>query len=669
MTSLAGVAAARRSHRFTGRERELAVLAAALAEEPTAGPIVYIHGPGGVGKTALVEAAWRLDRASGRHWTWVDASALPATLPIVREALGPALDGQVDPAVLVVDGYEHLAHLDGWFGSDVIPSLPPTTVVVVLSRRPPSIDWVVSPAIAPLLDVLALRNLEPKEAQQLLHLLEVAPELHDPAIAATHGHPLALHLVAGQAQRTGAVDDDPSRRAALLRAVVGEVPDDRHRRALEVCALARLTTEGLLRAALGEPDVKDLFAWLRDQCYIQVSPGGLHPHDVARDALDTDLSWRDPERYEELFRRISGFLIRRMHETRGGSQQRAILDAKFMHRYHPVSRGFADWTTFGQSYAEPARPEELDEVVGIIGPWQGPEATRLLHRWHSVQPNGFFVVRHSGPHAQGAIVAIDLTDAPHDLLAEDPVAAAAIDAVGRRGGLRPADRVTMVRFVADREAHQNPSPTFNVGPVLSIQHFLTSPGLTADVLVLADTGRWDEYFDFFEIRKVRAPSVMVGGMPYALFVRDFREIPLDDWLHLMLERDLSGVPTALPSREMELVALARDSFDRAVREALRELARPDRLAANPLARSRLVGRAGHADELAAALRAAVAALSEDPRSAKQARALETTFLRGALTQESAAERLSLPMTTYKRHLRQGLERVADLLWAREIDGS
>ncbi len=449
---------------------------------------------------------------------------------------------------------------------------------------------------------------------------------------------------------------------------MGDVPDDRHRRALEVCALARVTTEGLLRAALDEPDVGDLFAWLRDQCYIQAGPDGLHPHDVARDALDADLSWRDPERYEELFRKVSGFLISRLHETRGDGQQRAILDAKFMHRYHPVSRGFADWSTFGQSYAEPARPDELDEVVGIIEPWQGPEATRLLHRWHSVQPHGFFIVRHSGRRAQGAIVAIDLADAPQDLLAEDPVAAAAIKAVGRGGGLRPAERVTMVRFIADREADQEPSPTFNVGPVLSIQHYLTSPGLTADVLVLADTGRWDEYFDFFEIRKVRTPSVMVGGMPYALFVRDFRTIPLDEWLHLMLERDLSGVPTALPSREVELVALARDSFDRAVREALRELARPDRLAANPLARSRLVGRAGDAEDLASTLRAAVAALSEDPRSAKPARALGMTFLRGAPTQESAAERLDLPMTTYKRHLRQGLERVSDLLWAREIGG-
>ncbi len=666
MSSLAEFAEARRSRNFVGRAAELTVLTRALGEESTARPIVYVHGPGGVGKTALLETARRLAEGGGRCWIWVDASTFPPTLPLVEDAVAPAVDGRTTPVVLVVDGYEHLAHLDAWFGLELLPRLPRTTVVILASRRPPPVDWLVSPVLAPLLEIVPLRNLGPKESQELLDRLDVDPTLHDAALAATHGHPLALHLVAEQARRSGAVDHDPGRTAALLRALVGDVPDDRHRRTLEVCALARVTTEDLLRAALDEPDVGDLFAWLRDQCYVQSGPEGLHPHDVARDALDADLSWRDPERYHSLFRSVSRFLIRRLHETRGGDQQRAILDVKFMHRYHPVSRGYADWATFGQSYAEPAARDEIDEVVRIIEHWQGSEAAHLARRWHGAQPRGFFVVRHRDRQAQGTVVAIDLSEAPPDLLRDDPVAAAGIEAVGRGGGLRPGERVTMVRFVADREAYQDPSPTLNVGPVLSIQHYLTTPGLTADVLVLADTGQWDEYFDFFEIRKVRAPSVQVGGMPYALFVRDFRAIPVDDWLQLMLDRDLSGAPTPLTSGEIEVVALAREAFDSAVRDALRDLRRPDRLASNPLARSRVVVRGGTADDLATVLRAAIAALAEDPRSAKQARALEATYLRGALTQERAAELLDLPMTTYKRHLRQGHERVADVLWAREL---
>lgn len=666
MTSLAAVAEARRSRHFVGRDAELGVLAGALAEESSTGPIVYVYGPGGVGKTALLEAARRLGESSGGRWIWVDASALPPVLPMVEAAVSPAMDREAGRAVLVVDGFEHLSHLEGWFGAELLPALPETTVALLASRRPPPVDWVVSPVLAPLLDVVPLRNLDPKHAQQLLGNLDVDPTLHETALAATHGHPLALHLLANQVRRRGSVGHDPGRCAALLRAVVGDVPDDRHRRALEVCALARMTTEDLLRAALDEPDVGDLFAWLRDQCYIQSGPEGLHPHDVARDALDADLSWRDPGRYEALFRGVSRFLIHRLHATRGGDQQRAILDAKFMHRYHPVSRGYADWDTFGQSYAEPARPHELDELVGIIEHWQGSEAARLVHRWHSVQPQGFFLVRHTDRQARGAAVSIDLTAAPPDLLAEDPVASAAIEAVGRGAALRPGERVTMLRFLADRKDYQDPSPTFNVGPVLGIQHYLTSPGLTADVLVLADTGQWDEYFDFFEIRKVRAPSVHVGGMPYALFVRDFRAIPIDDWLQLMLERDLTGVPTPLPGGDSELVALARDAFDLAVREALRDLRHPDRLIANPLSRSRLVARASDAEDLATILRAAIEQLTKDPRWAKQTRALEATYLFGAPTQEAAAELLDLPMTTYKRHLRQGLQRLTDLLWAREL---
>jgi hypothetical protein len=113
-----------------------------------------------------------------------------------------------------------------------------------------------------------------------------------------------------------------------------------------------------------------------------------------------------------------------------------------------------------------------------------------------------------------------------------------------------------------------------------------------------------------------------------------------------------------------VLALSQPEFAAAARQALRDLHRPDALAANPLQRARMT-RAVPLPEL---LEQAVAALRADPRDVKLARALERTYLRPAPTQEAAAEVLGLPFSTYRRHLTRGVDRVVAWLWHRELYG-
>ena len=63
----------------------------------------------------------------------------------------------------------------------------------------------------------------------------------------------------------------------LLRRFVEIVPSGLHRRALEVCALARVTTEGLLRDVLGLEDAHEPFSWLREPVVHRVGPGRRVP--------------------------------------------------------------------------------------------------------------------------------------------------------------------------------------------------------------------------------------------------------------------------------------------------------------------------------------------------------------------------------------------------------
>jgi hypothetical protein len=227
-----------------------------------------------------------------------------------------------------------------------------------------------------------------------------------------------------------------------------------------------------------------------------------------------------------------------------------------------------------------------------------------------------------------------------------------------------------MRFCLDREAYQDPSPTMNLGPVVSIQHWLRTPRLAADFLTFHEPARREEFFAFYEIPRAVGADFEVGGRGYGLFVRDFRRLPLDDWLRVMFDRDLAGDPGETGEPRTEPVLLSEPGFGQAVRDALRDLHHPDALARNPLTRSALILRQASdgdpVESLGRVVRSAVERLAGNERDQKLHRVLDRTYLRPAATRERAAEVLGLPLSTYKRQLQRAVERVIADLWRQEL---
>jgi hypothetical protein len=233
--------------------------------------------------------------------------------------------------------------------------------------------------------------------------------------------------------------------------------------------------------------------------------------------------------------------------------------------------------------------------------------------------------------------------------------------------------VTQSRFIIDRETYQGPSPTLNATPILTFQRYLGTPHLAWDFLTLAEPERWDDYFALADLPRAVGADAVVGGRRYGLFAHDFRRVPIDALLELVTERALAEDVTPPPPARPPPLVLSQPEFDGAVRQALRDLRRPDLLSRNPLLRTRVVGdRAGDEEPGGAALEAlvcaAVEALREHPRDDKLWRAVERTYVHPATTQERAAAALGLPFSTYRRHLTQGVDRVVARLWDQEVYG-
>jgi hypothetical protein len=59
-------------------------------------------------------------------------------------------------------------------------------------------------------------------------------------------------------------------------------------------------------------------------------------------------------------------------------------------------------------------------------------------------------------------------------------------------------------------------------------------------------------------------------------------------------------------------------------------------------------------------------LKSSPKELKYHRAVYHTYLQPAPTQAKAAELLDLPIGTFRRHLKSGIERITEILWQLEV---
>ena len=596
-------------------------------------------------------------------------------VPDGEDAITGPSDGS--RVVVLLDSFEQLAPIDDWVRTRLLPRLPPTALVVLAGRAAPSAAWRADPAWRELLRVLSLRNLSPEDSRRYLQACGIDPAQHDQLVEQAHGHPLALSLLADVLVRGGGAAADtltPDLVGTLLRRFLETVPSERHRRALEVCAVSWVTTETLLREVLGPGDTQELFSWLRGLSFVESGPAGVFPHDLVRDALVADLRWRDPDGHRQVFRGIRGHINSRLRTARGHEQQQAISDAKYLFRRLPNVVSPVDWGAWGGQYPEPAEPADREAILDWVRAWEGEASATIAARWWKQQPEGFFVVRSQDRMIGGFLVLLDLTRASADDIAADPGARAAWEYAQRHAPPRTTEVVTQSRFIIDREVYQGPSSTLNATPILTMQRYLSTPNLAWDFLALAEPERWDEYFPTADMPRAAGADFWVGTRRYGLFAHDFRSVPVEALLELVTERALAqDVTLSAPTVKPQLLVLSQPEFDDSVRQAVRNHRRPDLLARNPLLRTRLArdrarDKAPDAATLEALVGAALEALREHPRDDKLWRAVERTYVRPAATQERAAAALGLPFSTYRRHLTQGMDRIVAWLWDQEVYG-
>jgi hypothetical protein len=647
---------------FVGREAELQVLRDSLRSDPPGWPVLLLHGPGGIGKTALLARMADLATQAGLDTLHLDGRDIEPTPGGFTHALAlalalpqPALPGALHealarspPRLLMVDTFEKLQPLEPWLRSEFLPAMPERLLTVIAGRQAPQVEWRTDRLWSRSARVIALHPLTDGETERWLSAHGVPQPLRARAGALAAGYPLALTLIADIVRSRG---DLPERLGAdVLGELAGRfitlAPTPAHRAALEVLAMARRTTEWLLAEALPGSDAAALFDWLQALNFVERGPQGLLPHDLMREATLEELRVRNPEHAAALRQTLRRVLHARVIASPPDAVWTPLCDLQFLHHGSPMARYF-DMRALGSQRCRPATAADAPGIAALMREELAPEVFAQLEHW----------LGHPAAHAwvagAGSVDALVLFIDP-----DHPQARDRLDA-GTRQVVQQLDRVAPLpagqqRFVSRCNLVRGGKPLQDrhlANPIQGAHWYLwhTTPGLQAWALVLENPEGWNVMMSFLGFAPLAGAAWHAAGTPVGSFWRNFAPATV-------------GATASANSG----FAAAGDLVE-PLREALRLLADDSALARNPLAKTAWLQAQRRAPESAAqALRRLLGeqarALAEHPREQRLWRALEATFFRPAPTQELAAERLGLPFGTYRYQLRTGVERLAERLW-------
>ncbi|WP_029136773.1 ATP-binding protein [Nakamurella lactea] len=657
-----------RERGFVGRTAEIRSFAESLTGSSDV-RLHFVHGPGGIGKTTLLDAFARHAVRAGRRPVYLDARDVACTAEAVTAAIAErsvrsgATPG--DPQVLLIDGYELLTPVDRWIREELLPSLPYGSVTVLAGRAAPPTPWWLDVGWRQLIDIHQLTALDGDDSDALLAGLGVDGP-HRTALARLgRGHPLVLAMLA-EAGRSGNVPtqlaDAPDVVGRLCALIVDDVPDAAHRAGLATCAHATRMTQDLLARIVGAR-APEVWAWLESRAYVRRGAIGLFLHDVVRELFEAEFIHRSPDGYSALHVAVRGYFLQRLLDPAEPRADRAAAEILLLHRSGPLATETAVLRERGLPPISLAGPGDSEAIFALIQDAEGAESAELARRWAGEQPRSLYRSRSdNGVESFSMHVYLPVSGG---LESDDPVAAAILRAVGEHGALRPGERIHINRFSGATGSYQRDPMVLLAGGVSCLLEWAHQPAAWT-FIVPVDHGYFGRYFEYLGM----SPMVRLRafGRDIVGYGWDRRRFPVTGLFDLMARRELSGEVGPPPDDQLRPAPMSRNDFAVAVRDALVHAVRPDRLSRSPLLGSALVdpAAADPAEALRATVLAAIGALGDERRGAEHRRVLERTYLKGARSQEAAAELLDLPFSTYRRHLGQAQQRLIEILWAVEI---
>jgi energy-coupling factor transporter ATP-binding protein EcfA2 len=685
MVRLKDILQQQRKLNFVGRQKELEFFDQLLNQQQPSVHLLYIYGPGGQGKTTLLKQFADLCKESSTPFIQLDCRYIesnPGSFKQTFQAASPfpkskdmleAIDQHEGNVVLLIDTYEKLKPLDDWLRMDFLPELPGNIITVISGRSSLSTNWKTDPGWQGITKIFSIKELDKEESKQLLNRRNIPAEQVSRIVDYTHGNPLALSIVADMfdQRKESHFDplDSPDIMKTLLEQFVHEVPSPAHKAALELCSLVYVTTEKLIEEVLGAQLANELFDWLTTLTIIEKGPAGIYPHDMARDAIAAEMHWRNPEWYRHLHLKAQQYYSSRVMKHSGERQRELIFNLIFLHRMNPAVKHFFEFQESGNCWQDKMKEEDRRHLTAMVKKYEGATAVEYFIKWLDHEAADIWVFRDAEKTPAGFVLKINLEKI--NSKANDIV----IDALlpfKKEWNISDGQLITVFRSWMSRDRYQNVSGVQSA-VFLSIVQWYFTPGLAISMLRCVNPEFWQQILNYADLHHLSGLDHELNQQQYGWYIHDWRQRTPVAWLELMGKREINEEETSDLQVTSVAPELTEQKFIDAVHDALKQINNPKKIIGNALLKSHFVQKANEDEPtglnlaltLADKLTKAIASLENSPKDETLHRVLYRTFINPVGSQEQTADFLYMSFSTYRRQVKKGVERVADILWLEE----
>ncbi len=287
-SSLRDTVAAADADRFVGRGEQLRAFDELLAAD-TAHRVLFVHGAGGVGKSALLRAMQRRCAHRGLRTVAIDGRSPVETVFAAIAAAAQA------PVVVFIDEADALGAALPAVRDRLLDDLVSTSRVVLAGRHRPDPSWREN-GLDVILREAAVPPLAEDDADRLLALRGVAPDRRPEILRFAQGSPLALTVAsapaatgpgagAGRAASAPAALGSGELEERLTAWLTGRERLDTDAELIEVAAIAPLVDARLLAAALPGRPTREAIATLAGLAVTERVGGRVALHGVLAAAV------------------------------------------------------------------------------------------------------------------------------------------------------------------------------------------------------------------------------------------------------------------------------------------------------------------------------------------------------------------------------------------------
>jgi len=422
----------RQGRRITlaGRDAELGLVRQVTA--PGGPVVVYVHGPAGMGKTALISALDACLEDEGVRRLHIAAGAVEPTPTAILTALGRVLDHKAgtvaelaaalanskDFTVVMIDDVDTWRLAASWLREDLLPTLPASTRFVLAGTVPPPPAWSIGYGQY-FLDI-KLGALPRAESDAAVAAAGLSAEIAERIWRLSGGHPLGLRM-AIHAARTGSLGT--ARDAGeLANAILRAIGDSDLRRAVEACAIVRRANRALMSAILEteEPIPLSLLEAVEALPFATRDAEGIYIAEPVRRAIVEWMSGVEAERYQRWRKTAADWIVSRLRAAGRSGRWRHMADLLHLLEQPSLRNAFFPPEEEAPT-VEPARAQDFNQIFEIAELRNGPDERARIEVWAQCLPHRFSVARGS----EGEVLAFYLfarQDDPHSGLgAIDPL--------------------------------------------------------------------------------------------------------------------------------------------------------------------------------------------------------------------------------------------------------